>query len=160
MTVDKQHIASLLADYLAGPQVLRKSVAGLSPEQMLAHPIAGKWSVHEVVCHLSDCEGLYADRIKRVIAEDRPTLMNVDPDLHVAKLALSVRNIEDELSLIELTRKQVGRILQTLPAEAFERVGIHSHDGPLSLETLLGRVTRHIPHHAMFIDEKRQALAG
>ena len=38
-------------------------------------------------------------------------------------------------------RKHTARILKTLPEEAFERTGIHSADGPLTLETLLKRIT-------------------
>ena len=59
----------LIDDYLAGPQLLRQAVAGMSPEQLLARPVRGKWSTLEVICHLADFEIVYADRIKRVIAE-------------------------------------------------------------------------------------------
>ena len=34
----------LIDDYLAGPQLLRQAVAGMSPEQLLARPVRGKWS--------------------------------------------------------------------------------------------------------------------
>jgi hypothetical protein len=29
----------------------------------------------------------------------------------------------------------------------------------MTLQTLLERITNHIPHHAQFIEEKRQAMA-
>ena len=41
----------------------------------------------EVVCHISDFELVYADRMKRVVAEDRPTMFGGDPDLFASKLA-------------------------------------------------------------------------
>jgi hypothetical protein len=62
--------SQLINDYLAGPQLLRKAVAGLSREQLLARPIPGKWSTLEVVCHLADFEIVCADRLKRVVAEN------------------------------------------------------------------------------------------
>ena len=158
MTSDPKRIAILLADYLAGPQVLRNAVSGLTEKQLLARPVPGKWSVHEVVCHLSDCEVIYVDRMTRVIAEERPTLMNVDPDVHVPALAKPERNIDEELLLVDTLRRHMARILQTLRPEDFQRVGIHSQDGPLTLETLLSRITGHIPHHAKFIGEKRVAM--
>ena len=46
----------------------------MTQEQLIARPIPGKWSTLEVVCHLADFEIVYADRIKRVIAENEPTL--------------------------------------------------------------------------------------
>jgi hypothetical protein len=46
----------------------------MSQEQLIARPIPGKWSTLEVVCHLADFEIVFADRIKRVIAENEPAL--------------------------------------------------------------------------------------
>ncbi len=45
-------------------------MAGVSREQLDAHPVPGKWSICEVVCHIADYEPVYADRMKRVIAEN------------------------------------------------------------------------------------------
>ena len=149
----------LIDDYLAGPQLLRQAVAGMSPEQFVARPIPGKWSTLEVICHLADFEIVYADRIKRVIAENEPTLLGGDENAFAARLAYHQRNAEEELLLIELIRKQVARILRTLKPEDFQRRGIHSESGPLTLETLVKRITGHIPHHVRFIEEKRKALA-
>ena len=59
---------------------------------------------------------------------------------------------------MELIRKQVARILQSLTPEDFQRRGIHSESGPLTLETLVQRITGHIPHHVQFIEEKRKVL--
>ena len=152
-------LTTLIDNYLDGPQLLRKAVAGMSHEQLVARPIPGKWSTLEVVCHLADFEIVCGDRIKRVIAENEPTLFGGDPDLFAARLAYHQRSIEEELLLIELVRKQVARILRTLKAEDFQRQGIHSEAGPLTLETLIQRMTGHIPHHIQFIEEKRKAMA-
>jgi hypothetical protein len=58
----------LIEQYLAGPGLLRRAVAGMTRDQLPARPIPGKWSTQEVVCHLADYEPIYADRMKRVIA--------------------------------------------------------------------------------------------
>jgi len=150
---------ALIDDYLAGPQLLRQAVAGMSREQLLARPIPGKWSTLEVICHLADFEIVGADRIKRVIAENEPTLFGGDENLFAARLAYHERDAEEELLLIETIRKQVARILRTLKPEDFQRRGIHSEAGPLTLEGFVQRSIKHIPHHVRFIDEKRKALA-
>ena len=109
--------------YFAGPKNLRDAVAGLSREQLIARPVAGKWSVLEVVCHLADTDANIAYRIKRVLSEDRPTFERVKPDLMLAALAYHERDVEDELALFELGRRQIGRILNASPPEAWERTG-------------------------------------
>ena len=148
----------LIDRYLAGPARLRAAVAGMTAGQLRARPIAGKWSTLEVVCHLADFEPIYADRMKRVLAEDQPRIMSGDPDLFAAKLAYHERDVEEELTLIDVQRRQMARILRTVSAADFQRTGVHSSDGPLSLETLLTRISGHIDSHLPFIADKRRAL--
>ncbi len=151
-------LAQLIDPYLAGVQTLRDAVAGMTREQLLARPVPGKWSTLEVVCHLADFDPILADRLKRIIAEDQPKLLNTDEKRFAAALAYHERELEEELAIVEKTRRQMARILRTLPDEALQRVGIHSERGPLSLERLLTITTNHIPHHVKFIAEKRKGL--
>jgi uncharacterized damage-inducible protein DinB len=151
-------LPEMIDAYLSGPQALRAAVRGMSREQLRARPVAGKWSTLEVVCHLADFDPILADRMKRVIAEDRPQLVGADENRFAAALAYHERDLEEELAIVERTRSQLARILRTLPAEALQRVGVHSERGPLTLERLLTTATNHIPHHVRFIAEKRQAL--
>jgi hypothetical protein len=149
----------LIDDYLAGPALLRQAVAGMTQEQLVARPVPGKWSTLEVICHLADFEIVGADRIKRVVAEDEPTLFGGDEKIFAVRLAYHQRNAEEELLLIELTRKQVARILRTLKPEDFQRKGIHSEVGPVTLEALVQSRYNHILHHIQFIEEKRKVLS-
>lgn len=149
---------TLIADYLAGPAQLRQAVAGLNRDQLFAHPVAGKWSTHECVCHIADFEPVYIDRIKRVIAQENPTFFGGDPDLFASRLFYKDRETESELQLIAACRAHLGAILKQLGPADFERKGNHSEAGPMTLEKLLRNVTGHISHHIAFIAQKRQAL--
>lgn len=151
-------LQQLIEDYVAGAAQLRVAVRGMSREQLTARPVAGKWSTLEVVCHLADFDPILADRMKRIIAEDKPTLLGADENRFAAALAYHERDLEEELTIIERTRSQLARILRTLPESALERVGVHNERGPLTLERLLTLSAKHIPHHVQFIKEKRQAL--
>jgi uncharacterized damage-inducible protein DinB len=151
-------LPTLIEQYLDGPKKLRAAVAGMSREQVLARPIAGKWSTLEVVAHLADFDPIYADRMKRVIAEDNPTLVGADEKHFAAALCYHDRDLQEELAIIEATRSQLARILRKLPESACQRVGNHTERGQLTLEKLLGGVTEHVLHHMKFIAEKRQAL--
>ena len=152
-------ISELIDDYVAGPKVLRGAIVGMSPEQIDAAPVPDKWSTRQVICLLADFEPVYADRMKHVIAEDQPPFAGGFHQQFADHLAYDQRDIEEEIKLMEVTRSQMARILRSLPAEAFERTGIHTVDGPMTLRTLLERITGHIPHHVQFIEEKKQALA-
>ena len=51
----------LIENYLAGPEILRRSVSGMSDQQLDATPIPFKWSTRQVVLHISDFDLIYAD---------------------------------------------------------------------------------------------------
>jgi len=139
-------------------ELLRRAVAGMSPEQLAARPVAGKWSTLEVVGHLADFEVIGVDRLAAVIAETDPSLPGRDERQYIARLAYDRRDFHEQLQLVEICRRHMTRILRTLTDADLARRGIHSEAGPLTLEQLLERVTRHLEHHVPFIEEKRRAL--
>jgi hypothetical protein len=151
-------LAPLIDNYLAGVNTLRQAVAGMTPAQLTARPVPGKWSTLEVVCHLADFDPILADRMKRVLAEDRPQLLGADEKRFAAALAYHERDVQEELAIIAHTRAQMARILRQQKDDVLKRVGVHNERGELTLERLLTITTTHIPHHVKFIQEKRQAL--
>ncbi len=74
--------------FAEGGPLLVQAVAGLTPEQGRDHPIPGTWSVAELVSHLLDCDLVFADRMKRIIAEDSPKLEAFDEQAWITGLAL------------------------------------------------------------------------
>ena len=152
------NLQELIAKYDHGPTQLRESISGLTSIQLRIPAPPGAWSVLQIVCHIADFELVYADRMKRVVAEERPTLFGGDPDVFAAKLAYAQRNLEEELDVIMSVRREVSRFLKTLVPGDFERTGQHSADGPLSLMRLLERIAGHIPHHVDFIERKKKTL--
>src|SRR5579862_4480765 len=104
-------MSEMIDNYLAGAQSLRQAVAGMTRDQLLARPVPGKWSTLEVVCHLADFDPILADRMKRIIAEERPTLLGADEQHFAAHLAYHERDLEEELTILTLTRAQLARIL-------------------------------------------------
>ena len=102
-------LTPLIDNYLAGVKTLRDAVRGMTREQVMARPVAGKWSTLEVVCHLADFDPILADRMKRIIALDNPQLVGADENRFAASLAYHDRDLEEELTIIDTTRRQLAR---------------------------------------------------
>jgi uncharacterized damage-inducible protein DinB len=150
--------ATLIARYVAGTAMLETSIEGMTPEQLAAHPIAGKMSSQEVVCHIVDADQFMADRMKRTIATDRPLLMGVDGITYLEALHYADRDLELDLRLLEVTREQMAADLRRLDDSAWERPAIHSEIGLVTLRRLLLHTIRHLERHVAAIEEKRAAL--
>ena len=74
---------------------LKAAVAGLSREDLLAFPVPGTWSIQQIVIHVADSDLIIGDRIRRMIAEDRPLLMNADENLWIKNLFPEEQLIDD-----------------------------------------------------------------
>jgi hypothetical protein len=149
---------TLVEDYIGSPEILRRSVNGMSNQELAAAPIQFKWSTRQVVLHLSDFDLMYANQMKLVIAETEPVLVGGDGKLFAARLAYETRNVYEEIEMVAAVRQHMAMILRSLDLRDFERRGIHALEGPLTLADLLRRATDHILHHAHYIEEKRKAL--
>ena len=161
-TMSKQ-LQELVEHYARGGEKLALAIRGLTDEDLLQPPPAerpelGRWSIHQVVIHLSDCEQVYADRVKRVIAEDNATLLAFDENRWAKNLNYEEQLAADAVQLVELTRRQLGRVLAKLPDSAFERIGTHSEAGRKRLADLVEGANRHLDHHLKFIHAKRAAM--
>src|SRR4051812_23155719 len=123
-------IKPLVDRYAAGVDLLKNTVAGLTPEQRVARPIPGKWSTLEVVAHLADFEIIGVDRLVAVIAETDPVLPGRDEQQYIARLAYDRRDFDEQLQLIEVCRRHTTRLMAELGDTALSRRGIHSEAGP------------------------------
>lgn len=149
----------LVAAYGADIGTLRAAIAGMSQADLLARPIAGKWSTQEVVIHLADAEAAFADRIKRILAMDQPQLLSWPENDFTAKLHYHDQSTDHAVKAIEGIRGNLSLILNKATDAELNRSGVHNERGPQGLLDVLSYCVWHLRHHIKFIDEKRKALA-
>lgn len=148
--------------YLKAPAALRAAVSDMTVEQLCARPVEGRWSTLEVVAHLADVDAIFADWMKRIIASESAILFVGFHTAFADNLAYQDRNITEELTLIEVTRKQIARILKTKDESVLTREGLTRREGidtPRTLEFALQRMTDHLHEHIQYIHEKRKAMS-
>ena len=149
----------LVEQYEKGASKLALALRGLTREDMLCAPPAdagvGKWSIQQVAMHLADSELVFADRMKRVIAEDNPTLVGFDENKWAAHLHYEDQDANEAAQLVESARRMMANVLRKLPEGAFARRGTHTQAGPQTLAQLVQKAVNHLDHHVKFIHDKR-----
>src|SRR5688572_2656996 len=114
--------------YACGARALAAAVTGLSSQELRAFPVPGTWSIQQIVFHLMD-----SDRMKRMIAMENPLLVGYDETAFAKSLPYEQLDAGVACEVFEKSRQLTAEILRRLPEEAFERSGIHSERGRITL---------------------------
>ena len=149
----------LIKKYEAGGEQLSLAIRGLTREDLLTVPgpdtNVGKWSIQQVVIHCLDSDLIATDRIKRMIAEENPSLIGYDENRFVQNLFYNDQPAEQAVQIVDLNRKLFANVLRKLPAPALERKGTHNERGVVSVGKYLQSTIDHLEHHIKFIHAKR-----
>jgi hypothetical protein len=151
--------SELIEHFAAGGEKLSLAIRGLTRDDLLSVPDpaakVGRWSIQQVVIHCLDSDLVSIDRLKRMIAEDNPTLIGYDENKFAANLFYDEQPAEDAVKIVELARKSFARVLRKLPAPAFQRAGTHNERGKIMVGDYLKATADHLDHHIKFIHDKR-----
>jgi hypothetical protein len=144
------------------PDILRGLMCELSLEDACWKPAPDRFSIAEVLAHLSHSEGhCYRARVDRFLSETRPALEADDAQMHLD--VYRDADAEDAFDHFEDQRETNVEFLRSLPAEAGERVALHSEAGEITLNQMLHEWTLHDLGHVRQIAElvrARKYLAG
>lgn len=148
----------LIEQYAADAELPRRSIVGLSADELNALPIPGTWSIQQIILHLMDSDLIASDRMKRIIAEDRPTIIGYNETLFGQKLFYEQLDPQLACDLFAKNRQLTAEILRRLPDEAFERIGCHDEAGDKTLGQFLKTYVDHLRYHLTFVEKKRALL--
>ena len=106
----------------------------------------GKWTLKEVIGHLSDTERVFAYRALRIARGDTIPLPAFDDQAWVAEMGAADRTLSDLVEEFGQVRRASLALFRHLPAAAWTRRGIAS-DHPATVRALAYIMVGHARHH-------------
>ncbi len=120
---------SLIERYNQGYDEVLRALTGISDDELGARPMADAWTPREIVHHLADSEMTSAIRLRRLLAEDNPTIDGYDEALFARVLNYDTRPIQPSLDAFRAARTSTTSILERLRDNEWSRAGTHSESG-------------------------------
>ena len=154
--MDAARRADLIARYRSGHAVIAESLAGIDEAGLDARPADGGWTPREVVHHTADSEMTSAIRLRRLIAEENPTIVGYDGDTFAERLHYADRPIEPALEAIAGARSTTAQILDRLTEVEWAGTGTHTESGSYGVERWLEIYALHCDEHADQIRRARE----
>ena len=133
-----------LEQLAATPEILRLMMMGVSEEQAQVRPAPERWSIAEVLEHLSHVEShSFRARLDRMIAENNPKLEPYDQEAYAEAGTYSGREAEESFAHWEEQRESNLEMLEGLHEGVLARVGTHGELGPITVENMLNQWAMH-----------------
>ncbi len=133
----------------------RKLVAALKrfPQEMWQfRPAPDRWTIHEIVIHITDSEANSFVRCRRFIAEPGSTVLGYDEMKWAHDLKYHHQSIKDALELFKWLRHNSYALIKTLPESTWSNSVTHTEDGKILMDDWLNTYERHIPDHIAQMD--------
>jgi hypothetical protein len=119
---------------------------GLSDTEALYRYGRGKWSIKEVIGHLTDVERIMAYRALRIARGDTTPLPGFDENAYVPVAKFDARSLADLVGEFRTARAATLALLRTFDADAWRRRGTASGK-PVSVRALAFMIPGHERHH-------------
>jgi hypothetical protein len=114
---------------------------------------AGKWSVKEVLGHLTDAERIFAYRLMRIARRDATPLPGFDENAYVPAGEFDARPLDSLVGEFGALRLSTIELVEGLPSDAWARRG-QASGASITARALAYIIVGHVAHHARVLRER------
>jgi uncharacterized damage-inducible protein DinB len=112
-----------------------------------ARPDPERFTIREVLAHIADWEPIFLERVTRTAEMERPPLQGYDEGQFAIDRDYAHSDPHANLKRFRQGRETLIAFLRSQPDTAWDRVGVHTELGPITLEGQLGLIVGHDGYH-------------
>ena len=128
-------------------------IGPLSVEQMEFSYAPGKWTIKDMLVHMSDTERIFVYRALRFSRCDETPLAGFDESEYAKYTGANEREKEDIMREYSLVRESSIAFIETLSDEALNRRG-SANGYPVSVRLIVNLIYGHHKHHLNILRER------
>lgn len=128
-------------------------ISTLSEEQGNYRYAPEKWSIKQVIGHLTDTERIMSYRLLRIARGDTTPLAGFEENGYVSTGNFEAFSLKELLDHFMLVRESTLALMISLPEEAWTRIGT-SNNGALSVRAQACILVGHDLHHMNILKER------
>jgi hypothetical protein len=141
---DPREVIAATAGKLAG------FASRLGSDGLRRSPAPGKWSAGAIICHLADCETVFAYRLRQALAEPYHVIQPFDQDAWAAHY--ETRDPHAALAVFSATREwNIALIASMTEAELAKKL-THPERGEMTIQTVVETMAGHDLNHIAQLD--------
>jgi DinB family protein len=151
--IDKVPEGDLLRTLESQARETQSLLSGLSEAKALHRYAPGKWSIKEVVGHVTDAERVFSYRALRFARADKTALPGFDENAWVPPANFDARSLKDLAAELDAVRRATVALFRGFDAAALARSGTAS-DNLVSVRAIAWIIAGHERHHVGLLHER------
>lgn len=141
------HLLHSQADTLAG------GLASVNDSSARERYAPGKWSIKQVIGHLSDTERIFSYRALRIARGDDVPLPGFDQELYADASGIENRSLRELLEEFASVRAATISLVRSIPADGWGNRGTAGGE-PVTVAALACMIPGHVQHHLDVLHER------
>jgi|SRR5262245_32570167 len=131
-------------------QRLQQLADRIGPARITDAPAPGKWSARDILCHLADCEIVFAFRLRQALAEDHHVIQPFDQNLWAK--AYGSGDATAALATFAAVRAWNIALLRDVTPEQRVKPVTHPERGDMPFEAIVETMGGHDVNHIKQLD--------
>jgi hypothetical protein len=143
----------------SAPEKLALLLVGRSNQQLARRRGPDKWSVGEIVAHLSDTEIAVAWRIRQILGTNAIPVQAFDQNVWASTFDYAHRNPRASIELFGVLRAANVALLKSVPEKLWDNYGVHEERGNESITHMTRMMAGHDLNHLRQIEASLEEAA-
>jgi hypothetical protein len=124
---------------------LEQLAAVLGPVRIEERPASGKWSPHEILCHMADTELVFSVRLRQALAEPHHVIQPFDQEIW----ATNYSNYDPQQAMLTFSsvRQWNVMLLRSVPPGVLTKPVTHPERGTMTFRHLIDTMAGHDLNH-------------
>ncbi len=134
-------------------QATKNFILSLPAEKLAYRYAEGKWTIKEILVHISDDERIYAYRALRFARNDKTELPGFEQDDYTRSAGANSRDPDDILAELTTVRNATISLFNSFDNAALTRAGV-ANGNIMSVRAAAYHIAGHELHHINIIKER------
>jgi uncharacterized damage-inducible protein DinB len=143
----------LLHGLSATPLVIDRLLKDATEAEFDRRPDPDRFTIREAMAHLADWEGVWMERISKMATEENPHLQGYDEGQWAIDNDYAHLDVHEQQARFREGRARLLAYLRDLPSDQWQRSGLHTEVGPVTIASLAVLVLGHDGYHTKQISE-------
>lgn len=158
MPIPQYMIGYLKSALAATPDLLDHLLSGVQDKTLDTKVDEDRFTIREVVCHLSDWDEIILMRVRRMVTENNPTLEDIDEGQVALDRNYADQDIDAKLASFRMNREDLIISLSGMTPDDWDRTAIKEPIGQITVQQLISTYVAHDLYHLEQISRYRRSV--